>query len=183
MSNNLTDSAPTGLLCELMENPDITYLHKNRLKFGWIVGNSAKNKMQTAYQILVASSMEVLKQDQGDMWDSGKTETGESINIIYDGTPLESNSVYYWKVRTWNESEKPTPYSEPQKFCTGKIIEDYVTERYPLIKNDLKPLEVIQKDTGHYFIDFGKDAFGTISFKLIYNTSIIFIDLELEKAK
>lgn len=56
---------------------------------------------QTACQILVASSAELLAQDQGDLWDSGKVESDQSVNVEYNGKPLTSNQRCYWKVRAW----------------------------------------------------------------------------------
>ena len=94
-----TSLAPTGLLCELMENPESAYLCKKRPGFGWIVQDSAPNAIQAAYQILVASSIKTLAQDAGDLWDSGKVGSCESVNIRYDGAPLKSNTTYYWKAR------------------------------------------------------------------------------------
>ena len=154
--------APIGLLCELMENPGRAYICGKNPGFGWIVKDRSPDIIQTAYQILVASSMEALARAEGDVWDSGKVSSCESINIRYGGPALESNTVYYWKVRTWNDSANPGPYSEPQKFHTGELKEEYITERYPLVAHEVEPSQIAQKDTEHYFIDFGKAAFGTL---------------------
>jgi alpha-L-rhamnosidase len=56
---------------------------------------------QTAYQILVASSEELLKQDKGDLWDSGKVMSDQSVNVEYAGKSLTSNQRCFWKVRVW----------------------------------------------------------------------------------
>jgi alpha-L-rhamnosidase len=56
---------------------------------------------QTAYQILVASTPEILAKDQGDLWDSGKVASDRSVHIDYQGKPLASGVVCHWKVKAW----------------------------------------------------------------------------------
>ena len=58
---------------------------------------------QSAYQILVASSLQKLAADQGDLWDSGKIVSDETIHVPYAGTALGSRQVCHWKVRVWDQ--------------------------------------------------------------------------------
>src|ERR1700688_705612 len=51
-----------------------------------------------AYQILVASSEEKLKADEGDLWDSGRVMS-DGHTARYQGKPLMSLERCYWKVR------------------------------------------------------------------------------------
>lgn len=166
MPNTSVPLAPTGLLCELMENAEITKICRKHPGLGWVVRDNSKNIIQAAYQILVASNMESLAQNEGNIWNSGKIDSRESINIRYSGTPLTSNSTYYWKVRTWNGGEEASPYSKAQIFHTGEITEEYLTECYPLVKTEIKPEKIIEKESGYYFIDFGRAAFGTVRLAL-----------------
>ena len=48
---------------------------------------------QSAYQIQVASTKERLLNDIGDIWDSGEVESTESVNVPFDGRPLETYVV------------------------------------------------------------------------------------------
>jgi alpha-L-rhamnosidase len=57
----------------------------------------------TADQILVASTAERLSSGNGDVWDSGRTTSDESVDIAYAGPALESRRRYYWKVRDVKE--------------------------------------------------------------------------------
>lgn len=110
-------TAPTGLLCELSSNPlgieDLTP------ELGWVVNDPDKDETQTAYQVLVASSLTNLNGNIGDLWDSGKVASGESSNVSYAGTALAAGSVYYWKVRTWDKSDAVSPYSSSQMIVTA----------------------------------------------------------------
>ncbi|MBN2091967.1 family 78 glycoside hydrolase catalytic domain [candidate division KSB1 bacterium] len=154
--------APTQLTCELMAYPDKTVIFDSKPEFGWILTSQLSGDYQTAYQILVASSMANLDQNMGDFWDSGKVKADASINIEYEGKPLISNSVYYWKVRVWDKKEKPGVYSTHQLFRTGNLEQPYQTAFYPLEKHVINPVKFIQKNSQDYFIDFGRAAFGTL---------------------
>lgn len=81
----------------------------------WKLESSAKNCLQNAYRILVASSEDLLKEDRGDVWDSGLTVSSESCGIIPDFA-LESRREYYWKVKAWDKSGAESPWSEPASF-------------------------------------------------------------------
>lgn len=85
--------------CEMLENPLGIDVQKPR--FAWHIISKERNVIQTAYQILVASSAEKLKANEGDIWDSGKVNSSESIHINYNGKPLNSRQKAYWKVKTW----------------------------------------------------------------------------------
>jgi len=74
---------------------------------------------QTAYQILVASSEELLKDGKADLWDSGKVESDQSIHLEYHGKPLESRMECHWKVRTWTNTGDA--WSQPARWTMGLL--------------------------------------------------------------
>ena len=93
-------ATPVQLRCEYRENPlgiDAFVPH-----LSWQSDSVERNWKQSAYQIFVASSLERLRSDQADVWDSGKTTSDESVDIAYKGPALESRKRYYWKVRVWD---------------------------------------------------------------------------------
>ncbi len=53
---------------------------------------------QSAYQIIVASSPELLAENTGDLWDSGIVLSSQTA-ATYAGTTLEGYTTYFWKVR------------------------------------------------------------------------------------
>ena len=79
---------------------------------------------QTAYQVLVASSPEHLAADQGDLWDSGKVVSDQSIHVAYAGKPLESRMQCYWKVRAWDKDGQPSAWSQPAQWSMGLLKPD-----------------------------------------------------------
>jgi len=77
--------------------------------------------VQTAYQLLVASSQELLNKNQGDLWDSGQVTSAESVNIPYNGKPPESAQTCLWKVRVWDGEGRVSSWSEPARFTMGLL--------------------------------------------------------------
>ena len=78
---------------------------------------------QTAYQILVASSEDLLKKDTGDLWDSGKVASDRSVHVDYQGKPLASGMLCHWKVKAWTidvkGEEETTEWSAPAFWRMG----------------------------------------------------------------
>ncbi|MBS7635106.1 family 78 glycoside hydrolase catalytic domain, partial [Candidatus Bathyarchaeota archaeon] len=111
--------SPIELLCEYCIDP--LGIDVPRPRFSWKLMHHERGRMQSAYQILVASSEENLLKDFGDMWDSGKVVSGQSVDVEYAGKPLESGKVYYWKVRWWDDRGCVSPYSKSAKFEMGLL--------------------------------------------------------------
>ena len=88
-------------------------------RFFWQMKDDRRGAAQTAYQILVADDPKVLAEDKGNVWDSGKVESTNSIQVVFDGKALKPHTFYCWKVRIWDADGKPTAYSKPVQFSTG----------------------------------------------------------------
>src|SRR6185295_14502127 len=76
----------------------------------------------------------------------------------------------------------PSAYSTPQHFRTGTVGGARVVPRYPVTTTDVAPMSFEDKGSGHYFIDFGKDAFGTLAFTLPAATPAATVDVRLGEA-
>jgi len=79
------------LRCEYRENP--VGLDISQPFLSWEMDGDTRDIRQKGYQILVASSMEKLNADEGDLWDSGMVRSDQSINIPYGGKSLESKGT------------------------------------------------------------------------------------------
>ncbi|MDW7692065.1 family 78 glycoside hydrolase catalytic domain [Flammeovirgaceae bacterium SG7u.111] len=110
---------PLLLQCEYQTDP--IGIDALRPRLSWMVNDSSRGAAQTAYQILVASSLELLEKDEADIWDSGKTLSEESALVTFTGSELKSNTKYYWKVRTWNNEDMMSPYSKPASWHMGLL--------------------------------------------------------------
>jgi alpha-L-rhamnosidase len=122
------------LRCEYLENPLAVDVAKPRL--GWVLEDDERGQKQTAFQILVASSPEILAKDQGDLWDSGKVAGDQSIQVEYAGKPLGSRAECFWKVRVWDKDGEVSDWSQPALWAMGVMKpEDWAAK---WIKSDLE---------------------------------------------
>lgn len=87
--------------------------------FSWELQSALRNKRQSAYRLIVASSIENLDTNVGDIWDSGKVSSDETVGIKYDGKDISDETRYYWKVKVWDESDSEEPWSDRAFFETG----------------------------------------------------------------
>ncbi len=114
--------APTRLRCENRIDPLGIDVISPRLS--WIleaVADGQRNLRQSAYRILVASSLDALKRDNGDLWDSEKVASGTSIQVEYAGKPLASRTHLWWKVRVWDQQGQDSPWSQPAAWSMGLL--------------------------------------------------------------
>jgi alpha-L-rhamnosidase len=88
-----------NLRCEMLLHPKGIDVLQPRLS--WEITGPFRNIQQTAYQVLVASSPVLLMRQEGDLWNSGKVPSGQSIHIPYKGKPLTSRTTCYWMVKVW----------------------------------------------------------------------------------
>ena len=113
---------PVALRCEYAVNPLGVDVPAPRLF--WIVESKERGQKQTAYEILVASSPEKLAKDRGDLWDSGRVASDETIQIPYAGEPLKSSQPVFWKVRVWDVDGKVSAWSKPATWTMGVLNAD-----------------------------------------------------------
>jgi alpha-L-rhamnosidase len=178
---SIEENGPTGLMVEFIREPEQTLILDRNPEFSWVVPVEAV--FQTAFQIQIASSKSLLQKNETDIWDSNKIIDDNSIEISYAGDQLSDNEIYYWRVRIWDQKNDPTPFSDIQPFRTGKL-EDYASSNNRFISKLIEPEKLIKNSDNNYFIDFGKDAFGTLLFQNIKSNSSDTIIVHLgEKAK
>lgn len=90
----------------------------------WMLENStssARGNKQTAYQIIVASTPTLLDRGQGDLWDSGKITSDQSIEVPYAGKSLATLQDVFWKVRVWDQNQRASAWSEPARWTMGLL--------------------------------------------------------------
>lgn len=150
---------PTNLMVEFIREPSSVPIMDLMPEFSWVVPATAER--QTAYCILVASSEKNIAEDKGDIWDSGKIESSGSVEVEYKGEILKESKKYFWKVRIWNSKGEPSEYSHSQPFITGSSV-NYSTTQNKFQSPLISPVKFSKISEGHYFADFGKDAFGTV---------------------
>jgi len=79
---------PANLRCEYLSNP--LGIDVKQPRFFWVLDHTERGQKQSAYQLLVATRSDLLAQDKGDQWDTGKVASEQSTQVVYAGKPLES---------------------------------------------------------------------------------------------
>ena len=106
-------------------------------RFSWKINAQTRGFEQRGYRILVASDINLLKQNVGDVWDSGEISSDTSILIPFEGKPLKSACTYYWKVRITDRDGNASDWSVPQTFTTGLFAEkDWNGAHWIALEND-----------------------------------------------
>ena len=81
--------------------------------FGWLPQDKDPDEVQTAWQVRVFDRA-------GDpVWDSGRTASDDQSYVAYGGPGLAPASPYTWQVRTWDATDRVSPWSRTAHFETG----------------------------------------------------------------
>jgi alpha-L-rhamnosidase len=113
--------APEHLRCEYLPNPLGVTMAAPR--FSWILSSDRRGDRQSAYQIIVASELEIAQREIGDVWDSGRVESERNFQVPYAGEPFQSSTKYFWQVRWWDLNGGASPFSPTVFFVTGLLKE------------------------------------------------------------
>ncbi|MVT11853.1 family 78 glycoside hydrolase catalytic domain [Chitinophaga sp. ysch24] len=89
-------------------------------RLSWEITGDVRNVAQQSYQVLVASSIQKLAADQGDIWNSGKVASSNSVHVTYAGKALGSGQQYYWKVKVWT-TQGESKWSAPAQWSMGLL--------------------------------------------------------------
>ncbi len=108
--------SPTRLRCEYLVNPSVIDVPSPR--FAWDLNHTDRAQRQSAYQIQVSRDPEFRSNLA---WDSGKVDSGDSIQVEYRGAALTSDTKYLWRVRYWDATGDASVWSEPASFSTGLL--------------------------------------------------------------
>ncbi|MFO1487892.1 MAG: family 78 glycoside hydrolase catalytic domain [Verrucomicrobiota bacterium] len=106
-----------ALRCENLVNPEGLDAPAPRLS--WQLASKRPDEIQTAWQVLVATSPALLREGRADLWDSGKVASPQSILVPYAGRALPPRADCFWKVRVWDARGKASSWSEPARWSTG----------------------------------------------------------------
>jgi alpha-L-rhamnosidase len=120
--NSVGGLHPYNLRCERLLDP--LSIDKQNPHLSWISQSQQRAQKQTTYQILVASNMENLNANNGDLWDSKKVASDQSYAVIYSGKQLTSGTDCFWKVKTWDKNGKESEWSQPAHWSMGLLLKN-----------------------------------------------------------
>jgi alpha-L-rhamnosidase len=96
----------TNLTCEMSVSP-MALVSKNP-RFGWQMKANKQGAMQTAYEI------EIRNRESG--YNGSKVTSNKSQLIPYAGRALHPGEKYTWRVRVWDENDRPSAWSTWAEF-------------------------------------------------------------------
>lgn len=147
------------LRCEYLENP--VGLDVSNPGLFWKMDNPARGAMQNAYQIQAATSTDLLEKDSADLWDSGIVKSDQSIQIKYNGKPLQSGMEIFWRVRIWGENGEVSSWSKTARWemaflnakdwqakwigAPSKMISEEIKYASPFFRKEIKLTGKIKK--------------------------------------
>ena len=101
-----------NITCERVRTP--LAVTNRRPRFSWEIESEEKDVLQSAYQIVV-------KDHTGaPVWDSGKVQSRETVDITYAGAPLASSGRYVYQITVWDNHGNEA-VSEEERFETALL--------------------------------------------------------------
>jgi alpha-L-rhamnosidase len=85
-------------------------------RFSWTVKALERGAGQRAYRIIVSNGDPIV-------WDSGKVESDDSVNILYAGEALVSRTKYKWILKVWDKAGRICETEEQGFFETALMSE------------------------------------------------------------
>ena len=110
-----------GLACEYRHADQAVDIDVDHPRLAWTLRCGRLGAAQSAYRVLVASTPARLAADTGDLWDSGRVASAETIGVAYAGRPLVSLQRCFWKVQVWDEASTASGWSDPSTWTMGLL--------------------------------------------------------------
>ncbi|MFO7922730.1 MAG: family 78 glycoside hydrolase catalytic domain [Bacteroidales bacterium] len=150
---------PAKLVCENLHNPMVVDIPEPRLSWINTCTGNIRGQVQTAYEIMVAGSLENLQSGNAGLWKSGKVISNESVNIPYGGKPLVSMQDCWWRVRVWDGEGKVSDWSEAAFWSMGLLDQqEWVAQWIGAPWQDETPLPRPSSPGRNYFYNPGSPS-------------------------
>lgn len=165
------------LVCEYHTNPVGMDVESPRLS--WQILSDEENLKQAAYEIRVAETPSDLNKKNKLIWSSGKVNSDQSVNVVYEGPQLNSMQRVYWQVRVWDNNNKVSQWSEPAFWEMGILAPDLWKASWITMENESKKEDSFP---AHYY----RNEFSTskkVSSARVYVTSLGLYELFINGEK
>ncbi|MGJ8691432.1 MAG: alpha-L-rhamnosidase C-terminal domain-containing protein [Thalassotalea sp.] len=170
LNSSVNIASPEKLRVDLLAGAWVKGVKDQAPEFTWSLVNITQ---QNAYQIQVQSADKSFNEPL--LWDSAKVNAGQSLSISYAGETLQPASDYQWRVKVWGQSDNNlkstnnsaavSNWSQVQRFTTANKF-DHWASQHPLEGSPVPAKTITTLPSGNILIDFGKVAFGYVSFSL-----------------
>ncbi len=92
--------------------------------FSWVLTGQGRDESQAAYRLRVSSTAALAEAGEADVWDSGRVESPDTLDIAYGGSPLATRTAYYWTAESFL-ADGSSVRSQVQWFSTGINQEEW----------------------------------------------------------
>ena len=128
-------------------------IEKPSPSLSWQIQSPQRNVLQVAYRVLVSDDPALLQRDVGNLWDSKKIISDQSIQVQYQGKKLAPAKTCFWKLMVWDNKGRQSQWSEVAQWQMGLLTkQDWMNaqwvayEKIPDSHIDVLPVDV-KKDT------------------------------------
>lgn len=90
----------------------------NQPVFSWKRNQMPEGHTESAAQIILSDNLQDINKGTGNIWDSGKQRGLNSLQTVYQATHLEPGARYYFRVKTWDQNDRESEWSETVDFFT-----------------------------------------------------------------
>ncbi len=116
-------SGPVHLQVDDLQRP--LGIDDARPRFSWRLSDTARGARQTAYRVLVATRAELLTDGTADVWNSGRINSGQSLNVKYAGPMVKPSTRYWWRIEIWGRDGKAYTASAAEWWETGILSQGW----------------------------------------------------------
>lgn len=106
------------LRCEYLKDP--LGIDETSPRLSWLMESDRRGARQLAWRVCVASTLQKLELGEADLWDSGRIDSDQSSQIVYEGAALRSRMACYWQVTIWDETGTSIT-SRPARWTMGLL--------------------------------------------------------------
>lgn len=110
---------PIKLTCEYIVNP--LGIDSKKPRFAWKLESKERNQFQTGYELIVGDNIGDIQKGVGNIWQSGKVISSQSIQLEYAGKELKPFTKYYWRVKVYDKNDEASLWSTINSFETAML--------------------------------------------------------------
>jgi hypothetical protein len=111
----------TNLRCGFLSNP--LGVDEPAPRLTWqlqAVEPGERGQVQTAFEVIAATSADAIAHSHGDLWDSGKIISDSQV-VVYGGPALVSEQRVFWKVRVWDGLGRASDWTPATTWMMGLL--------------------------------------------------------------
>jgi alpha-L-rhamnosidase len=111
--------SPVKLSCEYIVNP--LGIDSKKPRFAWQLESKERNQSQSGFELIVSDNLNDIQKGVGNVWQPGKINSSQSIQVEYAGSELKSFTKYYWRIKVYDQNNEASSWSGINSFETAML--------------------------------------------------------------